>query len=113
MVTENERLSSGWVHYGVLDRLKARAGWPESKELPANFSGSLRKLAGVMGLSVDDVVEEFCFSHIPDIADNFEVDISLPPAKATDELKQKKPVSAWRSELARGIAPGVWRDLKR
>lgn len=112
MPTEKDRLSSGWVHYGVLDRLKARAGWPEEKLLPANFNGSLRQLAGVLGLSAEDVVDEFGFSHIPNIADEFEVDISLPPEKQSDELRQK-PTAPWRNELARQVAPDLWRDLRR
>lgn len=111
MVTEQQRLSAGWVHYGVLDRLKARAGWPESKELPANFKGNLHALAGVLGLSVEDVVDEFGFSHIPNVADDLELDISLPPAKENADLRQKR-VSPWREELARQISPGVYHDLK-
>jgi len=112
MPTEKERLNPGWVHYGVLDRLKARAGWPEEKALPANFNGSLRKLAGVLGLSAEDVVNEFGFGHIPNVADELEVDISLPPTKQSDELRQKA-AAPWRNEFARQIAPSLWNQLKR
>lgn len=69
-------------------------------------------VANLLGLPVETVVEVFGMTGLDGVADDLEVEVSLPPKKEKDELRQR-PAAPWRNRLARTIAPNVWNQLKR
>ena len=112
MVSVRDTLREGFVHFGALDRLYVKAGWYPHRTPPNTWKGTPRQLAGALGLSVDAVLEEFGFASVLGVENDLELDISLPPKRETDDLRQK-PVAPWRNELARAISPETYHDLKR
>ncbi|WP_146086108.1 MULTISPECIES: hypothetical protein [unclassified Rathayibacter] len=64
-----------FIHYGLLDKLKARVGHDPSRMLPKIWEGTVRQLADYMQLSLADVCAEFGYSKAA-IADDLVVETS-------------------------------------